>query len=76
MIKRAIPNKLEALSSRFYIYFIVSPTQDAIVDIYNINKFGDPMLGSQRQYRGQNLQEAIDIAYHAEIIKDVPKLTS
>jgi hypothetical protein len=62
----AFVRQLEWLTARFYLYFEVSPTSDATVKIYNIDKFGNQIVSSFRQYNGESLNNAIRNAYNAE----------
>lgn len=57
------------LSSRYYIYFEVSPTRMSIVELYDIDKFGNPIISTKRIYRGESITTAIKKAYEQEFQK-------
>lgn len=58
--------KLEKLASRFHIYCTVSPTSPIIIDVYDIDKYGNPIASTLRRYRGESLKKATIKAYYLE----------
>lgn len=54
------------LSARFYVCFEFSPTDDAKVSVYDINKYGDIKENSRRVFIGQIPIEALKKAYRYE----------
>lgn len=54
------------LTSRFHTILEMSPTEDSVVELYNIDKFGSPVTSTGRTYKGSTLVSAIDKAYEQE----------
>lgn len=58
--------KLEKLAKHFHIYCVFAPAGEMHIDVYNIDKYGEPVSSSGRRYRAQSLQKAITKAYRLE----------
>lgn len=62
-----LEEKLHRLAKRFYIYCTFSPTEENIVDVYDIDKYGNSIIKTLRRYRAATLQKAILKAYALEL---------
>lgn len=63
---------IEWLSMRFYVYIEMSPTQDSIVDVYNVNKYGEVKQETRRKFVAASLHDALTKAYlyeSSELVK-------
>jgi hypothetical protein len=58
--------QLECLSNQFHLYCVVSPTTQTYIDIYDIDKFGEPISSTGRRYRAETFRKAIYKAYRLE----------
>lgn len=66
MVNISLEKKLQKLSNRFQIYCTFSPVNENLLDVYDIDKYGDVIVGSLRRYRAMTLQKAIVKAYALE----------
>lgn len=58
--------KIIWLTTRFYWFSESSPTNEAIIKIYDIDKYGNPVGTSLRTYTADSFQDVIELSYEIE----------
>ncbi len=59
-------DKLIWLTTRFYWFSESSPTDEAIIKIYDIDKYSNPIDTSLRTYTANSFRDAIELSYEIE----------
>ncbi len=58
------------LTSRFYVQFELSPTSSVRVELFDIDKLGNPILSTGRTYKAKNIEKAMTLAYNKEMKRE------
>jgi len=60
-------DKLGKLVSKFHIYCVFSPVSSSSIDVYDIDKYGNPKINTGRRYKAETFEKAVLKAYYLEI---------
>lgn len=59
-------SKIIWLTARFYWFAEASPTNEAIIKVYNIDKYGQVITPTLRMYTANSFTEVIELAFEIE----------